>query len=132
MRTEFFRPKRCSWRDRRLICYIELRDLWIGTYITRDAIYIVPFPTVVFRWNRTPTLATDTVREAAAVVSDAIHDGLCSCRGVASGLTIRTLDASRAAPVVIEKLRRAGWQPPPQCTVLPHSDLVNKKDRKHE
>lgn len=52
MRTEFGRPKRWSWRDRRLITYIELRDLWIGVFVSRDAVYVVPFPCVVFRWAR--------------------------------------------------------------------------------
>jgi hypothetical protein len=39
--------------QRRLRVLIEPRDLWVGAYISRDAVHVVPFPTVVFRWART-------------------------------------------------------------------------------
>jgi len=52
MRTQFLRPRRGSWRDRRLLVYIELRDLWIGAFVARDAVYVVPLPGLVFRWDR--------------------------------------------------------------------------------
>jgi hypothetical protein len=52
MRTQFGRPKRGTWRDRRLLVYVELRDMWVGAYVARDAVYVVPIPCVVFRWTR--------------------------------------------------------------------------------
>ncbi|MEW1846253.1 hypothetical protein AB0392_50565 [Nonomuraea angiospora] len=36
----------------RLAIYIELRDLWVGVYIAPAAVYVILFPTLVFRWTR--------------------------------------------------------------------------------
>ncbi|WP_171075096.1 hypothetical protein [Nonomuraea basaltis] len=36
----------------RLAIYIEPRDLWVGVYIAPAAVYVLPFPTLVFRWRR--------------------------------------------------------------------------------
>ncbi|WP_237101403.1 hypothetical protein [Nonomuraea sp. MG754425] len=38
----------------RIAIYIEPRDLWVGGYIAPDAVYVLPFPTIVFRWTRRP------------------------------------------------------------------------------
>ncbi|WP_188197276.1 hypothetical protein [Nonomuraea sp. SYSU D8015] len=38
----------------RLAVYIEPRDLWVGAYIAPAAVYVLPFPTLVFRWTRRP------------------------------------------------------------------------------
>ena len=36
----------------RLSVYVELRDVWVGAYIARDAIYVCPLPLLVLRWDR--------------------------------------------------------------------------------
>ncbi|SEU46442.1 hypothetical protein SAMN05421811_12735 [Nonomuraea wenchangensis] len=36
----------------RLAIYIEPRDLWVGIYIAPAAVYVLPFPMLVFRWTR--------------------------------------------------------------------------------
>lgn len=45
MRTVLFRagPLSLIW---------EPRDLWIGAYVARDAVYVALVPTLVFRWAR--------------------------------------------------------------------------------
>jgi hypothetical protein len=37
---------------RRTETYIEWRDLWIGVFVSQDAVYICPVPTVVIRIGR--------------------------------------------------------------------------------
>jgi hypothetical protein len=32
--------------------YMDQRDLWIGVYVSPDAIYVCPLPCIVFRWQR--------------------------------------------------------------------------------
>lgn len=32
--------------------YIEPRDIWVGIYVARDAVYFCPLPMLVFRWRR--------------------------------------------------------------------------------
>jgi hypothetical protein len=39
---------------RRLKVYVEPRDLWVGLYISNDAVYVCPLPCVVIRWRRRP------------------------------------------------------------------------------
>ena len=36
----------------RLQVYVEPRDLWIGLYVARYAIYVCLLPLLVFRWTR--------------------------------------------------------------------------------
>lgn len=36
----------------RLQVYLEPRDLWIGVYVARDALYLCLLPVLVFRWTR--------------------------------------------------------------------------------
>lgn len=36
----------------RMRIYFEPRDLWVGAYIARDAVYVCPLPTLVIRWAR--------------------------------------------------------------------------------
>lgn len=36
----------------RLQVYLEPRDLWVGVYVAKDAIYVCPLPLLVFRWTR--------------------------------------------------------------------------------
>lgn len=36
----------------RLRLYIEPRDLWVGVYVARDAVYVCPLPMVVIRYTR--------------------------------------------------------------------------------
>ena len=36
----------------RLQVYIEPRDVWVGAYIASDAVYVLPLPLCVFRWQR--------------------------------------------------------------------------------
>lgn len=37
---------------RRLAVYIEPRDIWVGVYVARGAVYVCPVPCLVFRWRR--------------------------------------------------------------------------------
>lgn len=32
--------------------YIEPRDVWVGAYVGRGAIYLCPLPCLVIRWQR--------------------------------------------------------------------------------
>lgn len=41
---------RMRWR--RVSVYVEPRDLWIGVYIARQAVYVCPLPTLVLKWTR--------------------------------------------------------------------------------
>lgn len=36
----------------RLSLYLEPRDMWVGCYVARDAVYVCPVPCVVVRWQR--------------------------------------------------------------------------------
>lgn len=36
----------------RISVYWEPRDLWVGIYVARDAIYICLLPTLVIRWRK--------------------------------------------------------------------------------
>jgi len=36
----------------RLRIYLEPRDVWVGAYVAKDAVYVCPLPCVVFRWRR--------------------------------------------------------------------------------
>lgn len=49
-------PEKRSRRLRlgRLAIYFEPRDLWIGAYISYDAVYVCPLPVLVLRWTRRP------------------------------------------------------------------------------
>ena len=38
--------------NRRWRVYLEPRDIWIGVYVARDAIYVCPLPFLVIRWQR--------------------------------------------------------------------------------
>lgn len=40
-----------AWVRGRLSVYWEPRDLWVGVYVARDAVYVCPVPTVVLRWT---------------------------------------------------------------------------------
>jgi hypothetical protein len=47
---------RAKWYRRgwlgRLRFYIEPRDIWVGVYVARDAVYVCPLPLVVIRYRR--------------------------------------------------------------------------------
>lgn len=32
--------------------YIEPRDIWVGAYIGKDALYVCPLPMLVLKWER--------------------------------------------------------------------------------
>lgn len=49
-RTEFFRDRQ---RHRRVQVYVELRDLWVGAYISPDAVYLCALG-LVLRVRRSP------------------------------------------------------------------------------
>jgi hypothetical protein len=56
---ELSRHKARLWRrdgypDGRLCIYIQPRDLWVGSYLDRNYLYVCPLPTVVFRWQWQP------------------------------------------------------------------------------
>lgn len=36
----------------RVALYIEPRDVWVGCYISPDAVYVCPVPCCVIRWTR--------------------------------------------------------------------------------
>jgi hypothetical protein len=36
----------------RLSIYIEPRDIWVGAYIARQAVYVCPVPLLVIKWQR--------------------------------------------------------------------------------
>lgn len=41
------------WRPlRRLAVYVEPRDVWVGVFISPDAVYVCPAPCLVLRWTR--------------------------------------------------------------------------------
>lgn len=44
------------WKSRpvypRLVLMWEPRDLWVGCFVARDAIYVALIPVLVFRWRR--------------------------------------------------------------------------------
>jgi hypothetical protein len=37
---------------RRLRIYLEPRDIWVGVYVGKSALYVCPLPCVVIRWQR--------------------------------------------------------------------------------
>lgn len=39
-------------RAGRFSLYIEPRDAWIGVFVAPTAVYVLPIPFVVFRWDR--------------------------------------------------------------------------------
>lgn len=36
----------------RLSVYLEPRDVWVGVYVARHAVYVCPLPMLVIRWMR--------------------------------------------------------------------------------
>lgn len=36
----------------RLAIYIEPRDIWVGVYVSPDAVYVCLLPMLVLRWDR--------------------------------------------------------------------------------
>lgn len=36
----------------RLQVYVEPRDVWVGVYVAKSAVYVCPAPMVVVRWAR--------------------------------------------------------------------------------
>jgi hypothetical protein len=36
----------------RLRVYFEPRDVWVGAYVAKGAVYVCPLPCVVIRWQR--------------------------------------------------------------------------------
>lgn len=52
----------------RLTVHLQPRDLWIGAYLARDAVYVCPLPTVVITWRRNPRTArhSPSAREGVA------------------------------------------------------------------
>ena len=39
-------------RVRRLSLYLEPRDLWIGVFVSPQAVYVCPVPCCVVKWDR--------------------------------------------------------------------------------
>lgn len=51
------RVRRPAWYTRRLrwrrcSLYLEPRDVWIGVYVARQAVYVCPLPMLVIKWER--------------------------------------------------------------------------------
>lgn len=36
----------------RLSVYLEPRDIWVGVYVAENAVYVLPLPLLVFKWQR--------------------------------------------------------------------------------
>jgi hypothetical protein len=36
----------------RLQMYVEPRDVWVGLYVSPEALYVCPLPLCVIRWSR--------------------------------------------------------------------------------
>lgn len=36
----------------RLSVYVETRDAWVGVYVAPAAVYVLPLPMIVIRWER--------------------------------------------------------------------------------
>lgn len=36
----------------RLSVYLEPRDVWVGVYVAEGAVYVLPLPFCVFKWQR--------------------------------------------------------------------------------
>lgn len=38
-----------------LSIYIDPRDIWVGIYIAKPAVYVCPLPMLVIKWNKRTT-----------------------------------------------------------------------------
>lgn len=60
-----------TWTRRGVLeVYPEWRDLWVGVFISKDAVYVVPFPCVVLRFSR------GTRKDPVANIQDAIREAM--------------------------------------------------------
>lgn len=85
---------------RRLRVYIEPRDLWIGVYVARDAVYVCPLPTIVIRWRRRQTIRVIDRAEFYRAMREI---------GAFSANDIRDLE-NRAEPVAVNQDEHAQFR----------------------